>query len=100
MCDRKQQLIGFLYGELDPAEAHDFEQHLFTCAECRNDARDGSILVVLVDRNELLASDTVVAQESRHHTRILRRNGIDLLQHVQRAQRHVAQVTDGSSDYI
>jgi hypothetical protein len=35
MCDRKEQLIGFLYGELDPAEARDFEQHLFTCAECR-----------------------------------------------------------------
>ena len=37
MCDRKEQLIGFLYGELDPAEARDFEQHLFACAECRVD---------------------------------------------------------------
>lgn len=35
MCDRQEQLIGFLYGELDPSESHAFEQHLFTCAECR-----------------------------------------------------------------
>jgi len=35
MCDRKEELIGFLYGELDPDEAAAFGQHLFTCAECR-----------------------------------------------------------------
>jgi hypothetical protein len=40
MCDRKEQLIGFLYGELDPSEARVFEQHLFTCAECRVELED------------------------------------------------------------
>jgi len=35
MCDRQEQLIGFVYGELDPSESHAFEQHLFACAECR-----------------------------------------------------------------
>jgi hypothetical protein len=40
MCDRKEQLIGFVYGELDPSEMHAFEQHLFTCAECRVELED------------------------------------------------------------
>ena len=35
MCDRQEQLIGFLYGELDPSESQAFEQHLFACADCR-----------------------------------------------------------------
>jgi len=37
MCDRKEQLIGFLYDEVDPAEARAFRQHLLTCAECRTE---------------------------------------------------------------
>jgi cytochrome c-type biogenesis protein CcmH/NrfF len=37
MCDRKEQLIGFLYGELDRDEAADFQRHLLTCAECRGE---------------------------------------------------------------
>jgi len=40
MCDRKEQLIGFLYRELDQSEAHEFEQHLLTCAECRMELGD------------------------------------------------------------
>jgi Putative zinc-finger len=40
MCDRKEQLIGFVYGELDPSEMRAFEQHLFTCADCRVELED------------------------------------------------------------
>jgi Putative zinc-finger len=37
MCDRQEQLIGFLYNELDAAEARTFQQHLSTCADCRSE---------------------------------------------------------------
>jgi hypothetical protein len=40
MCDRKEQLIGFLYGELDRDEAGDFQRHLLTCTECRGELGD------------------------------------------------------------
>ena len=40
MCDRKEQLIGFLYGEIDPSEARAFQQHLFACAECRAEVEE------------------------------------------------------------
>lgn len=35
MCSNKEALVGFIYGELGPAEQHAFEQHLSECAECR-----------------------------------------------------------------
>ena len=34
MCN-KEQLVGYLYGELDAAERSTFEAHLAMCAECR-----------------------------------------------------------------
>ena len=34
MCN-KEQLIGYLYDELEGAERSSFEAHLGTCAECR-----------------------------------------------------------------
>ncbi len=40
MCDRKEQLIGFLYAELDPSERQAFQQHLVSCAECRAELAD------------------------------------------------------------
>lgn len=40
MCDRKEQLIGFLYGEIDPSERQAFHQHLNTCAECREEVAE------------------------------------------------------------
>lgn len=40
MCDRKEHLIGFLYGELDLSEMQAFRQHLLTCAECRDELAD------------------------------------------------------------
>jgi hypothetical protein len=40
MCDRKEQLIGFLYGELDVSETHAFRQHLAGCTECRGELAD------------------------------------------------------------
>jgi anti-sigma factor RsiW len=36
MCD-KEQLVGYLYGELDAAERRTFEAHLATCAACRTE---------------------------------------------------------------
>ena len=34
MCDRSEQLIGFLYNELDASETRAFQQHLASCADC------------------------------------------------------------------
>lgn len=36
MCD-KELLVGYLYDELPPAERSNFEAHLFSCAECREE---------------------------------------------------------------
>jgi hypothetical protein len=40
MCDRQEQLIGFLYNELGPADTHAFRQHLDACGECRDELSD------------------------------------------------------------
>jgi hypothetical protein len=37
MCDSKELLVGFLYGELDDPSRRAFQQHLNTCGECRNE---------------------------------------------------------------
>jgi hypothetical protein len=37
MCDRKEQLIAFLYDELESSDARSFQQHLGACAECRTE---------------------------------------------------------------
>ena len=37
MCDSKELLVGFLYGELDAPARRTFEAHLETCAECRDE---------------------------------------------------------------
>lgn len=34
-CDRGNDLIAFLYGEVDEREARDFEHHLQNCSECK-----------------------------------------------------------------
>jgi anti-sigma factor RsiW len=39
MCN-KEQLVGYLYDELDAVERRTFEAHLATCAECRTDVAD------------------------------------------------------------
>jgi hypothetical protein len=40
MCDSKDLLVGFLYGELDVAERRSFQSHLAFCAECRDELAD------------------------------------------------------------
>ena len=37
MCDSKDLLIGFLYGELDAADRRTFQAHLTSCADCREE---------------------------------------------------------------
>ncbi len=37
MCDSKELLVSFLYGELEPGETDRFQAHLAQCAECRAD---------------------------------------------------------------
>src|SRR4051794_24499843 len=39
MCN-KEQLVGYLYGELDAAERNEFDAHLTTCAECHAEVVD------------------------------------------------------------
>jgi hypothetical protein len=37
MCDSKELLVGFLYGELEPTDRRTFQDHLALCAECREE---------------------------------------------------------------
>ena len=37
MCESKDLLIGFLYGELDAADRRTFQAHLTSCADCREE---------------------------------------------------------------
>lgn len=38
-CDRKEELIAYLYGEATSAEKTSFEQHLTQCAECGDELK-------------------------------------------------------------
>ena len=37
ICERGNDLIAFLYGEIDDHNARDFERHLLSCAECESE---------------------------------------------------------------
>jgi hypothetical protein len=37
MCDSKELLVSYLYGELDAAAKRTFEAHLLSCVECREE---------------------------------------------------------------
>jgi len=37
MCESKDLLVGFLYGELDAADRRTFQTHLTSCADCREE---------------------------------------------------------------
>src|SRR4051812_31241663 len=37
MCDSKELLVSYLYGELDDVEKNAFRTHLASCAECRDE---------------------------------------------------------------
>ncbi len=37
ICERGNDLIAFLYGEIDERAARDFERHLLNCAECESE---------------------------------------------------------------
>lgn len=39
-CGFKEQLVAYLYGELAPAEARSFEEHLTACENCRQDIEE------------------------------------------------------------
>ena len=62
-CGREDELIGFLYGELEPREKQNFQRHMQDCAECGlqlssfNDIRES----VVSWRNESLG--TLTAEE-------------------------------------
>ena len=36
VCERAEDLVAFLYNEVNEREAHSFELHLHSCAECRS----------------------------------------------------------------
>ena len=57
-CERENDLIGFLYGELNESEARAFEQHLHECKACDTDfASFRKVRKSVVDwRNESLSS--------------------------------------------
>lgn len=35
MCERQEQLVGYIYDEIPPVERGEFEAHLLICADCR-----------------------------------------------------------------
>jgi putative zinc finger protein len=37
MCDSKELLVSFLYDEIDPAAKRQFQKHLATCIDCRDE---------------------------------------------------------------
>lgn len=37
-CERNEDLISFLYGELEPPQSRDFQAHLHSCSVCREEA--------------------------------------------------------------
>jgi putative zinc finger protein len=37
MCDRKELLVSFLYDEIDSASKREFQTHLKTCVDCRDE---------------------------------------------------------------
>ena len=37
ICERGNDLVAFLYGEIDESASRDFEQHLLSCAECESE---------------------------------------------------------------
>jgi len=37
MCDRKELLVSFLYDEIDSASKREFQAHLKTCVDCRDE---------------------------------------------------------------
>ena len=37
MCDSNELLVSFLYDEIDPASKREFQKHLSTCVECRDE---------------------------------------------------------------
>ena len=37
ICERGNDLIEFLYGEIDERATRDFERHLLNCADCKSE---------------------------------------------------------------
>jgi len=65
-CGRENDLIGFLYGELDQVEALSFQRHLNDCAACTTGLSDfGAVRQSVVAwRNESLAGISLPAQRA------------------------------------
>jgi anti-sigma factor RsiW len=59
-CGRENDLVGFLYGELDPREEHSFRRHMQECPECGSQLSAFSDIrkSVVSWRNEALGSLT------------------------------------------
>ena len=63
-CERENDLIGFLYGELNESEALDFQRHVSACSACSTELADiGSVRESVVAwRNESLGSIALPAE--------------------------------------
>ena len=81
-----------------PRVAH--ERDRTPCIELRDHLRRRALLVVLVQRDQLLRGDSVVVEELRSDPRVFGRDYIDVSENFQRAKSQVFQVTDGCGDYI
>lgn len=69
LCDRADDLVSFLYRELNEQETRRFEQHLGTCFNCKNElASFGGIRNSIISwRDESLGSSKVSAATSNGH---------------------------------
>jgi hypothetical protein len=65
-CERADELIGFLYGELDEADARRFDRHLRECAACESEFKVfGQIHTSIVEwRNESLGTRSPAFSEA------------------------------------
>ena len=75
------------------------QRHGFSLREQTQQARNDALLVMRVQRSER-RRDLVMAKQSRRHPRILSRHQRDAPQHVECAQRDVAQIPNRGGNYI
>ncbi len=73
--------------------------HRFALGQHTDDAPGGTALIVLVHGDQFPGNAVAVQQPDRD-PRIFRRDHVHSLQHIQRAQRDIGQISDRCRDYI
>jgi len=64
-CKWHQQLVTYLYGEASQEEARQFENHLQSCADCRNEFEEFSLLRGVLQKWQITDAPRVVIEPKR-----------------------------------